>query len=410
MSSLYLSRYAHPSKLQAPGASSDLTIIVVIPCFNEPDLLATLHSLNKCQRPEGSFEVIVVINEATNDSTAIKAQNQKTYQQALAFQGNHQLPLHVLYESLEPKHAGVGLARKIGMDDATRRFEHLGKDGILVALDADCTVAANYLIEIERHFAQNPQTPGCSIYYEHPLAGCLDAHLYRGIAGYELHLRYYTHALRYAGHPFAFQTVGSSMAVRSSAYQKQGGMNRRQAGEDFYFLQNIFLLGDFTELYRTCVYPSARISDRVPFGTGKAQQQWSQKQNQQELLSYHHKTFEDLKIMLTHQASMWTLTTNESWALLPTSIQQFIGHKSYKHKLEAIKSQAKDFNSFQKRFFYWCNGVFAFKFAHHCRDHHYPNIPVSEAAGWLLSINYQMEPARRLVELLKQYRDLDLRK
>ena len=36
----------------------------------------------------------------------------------------------------------------------------------------------------------------------------------KGITEYELHLRYFIHAQRHAGFPFATQTIGSSMAVR----------------------------------------------------------------------------------------------------------------------------------------------------------------------------------------------------
>ena len=89
----------------------------------------------------------------------------------------------------------------------------------------------------------NPRSPGCSIYFEHPLHGPLEPKVYEAIAAYELHLRYYVQALRYAAFPYAHHTIGSSMAVRADAYAKQGGMNKRQAGEDFYFLHKIIPLG-----------------------------------------------------------------------------------------------------------------------------------------------------------------------
>ena len=60
------------------------------------------------------------------------------------------------------------------------------------------------------------------------------------------------------------------MAVRPEAYMKQGGMNRRKAGEDFYFLNKIMSLGGFGECAETTIYPSPRTSKRVPFGTGQA--------------------------------------------------------------------------------------------------------------------------------------------
>ena len=47
-------------------------------------------------------------------------------------------------------------------------------------------------------------------------------------------------------------------------------MNRKKAGEDFYFLQKLFDAGHFSECNTTRVIPSPRPSDRVIFGTGPA--------------------------------------------------------------------------------------------------------------------------------------------
>jgi len=44
----------------------------------------------------------------------------------------------------------------------------------------------------------------------------LSAQVYGAIAAYELHLRYYVQALRYAGFPHAHHTVGSCLAVRAT--------------------------------------------------------------------------------------------------------------------------------------------------------------------------------------------------
>ena len=74
-------------------------------------------------------------------------------------------------------------------------------------------------------------------------------------AAYECHLRYYVEALRFAGFPHAYHTIGSAMAVRPEAYMKQGGMNRRKAEKIFYFLNKIMLLGNFSECLSTVVYP-----------------------------------------------------------------------------------------------------------------------------------------------------------
>ena len=100
-------------------------------------------------------------------------------------------------------------------------------------------------------------------------------------------------ALRYTHFPYAFHTIGSCLAVRGSAYVKQGGMNRRKAGEDFYFLQKIIPLGNFGEINSTRVIPSARVSDRVPFGTGKAMMKWYES-GEKVFKSYNPEIYEEL--------------------------------------------------------------------------------------------------------------------
>jgi hypothetical protein len=100
--------------------------------------------------------------------------------------------------------------------------------------------------------------------------GVHSAAVYAAIINYELHQRYYLEAVRYTGYPYAYHTVGSAFAVRAAAYCRQGGMSKRQAGEDFYFIQKVAMQGNFSECHSTTVHPSARPSDRVPFGTGPA--------------------------------------------------------------------------------------------------------------------------------------------
>ncbi|MDA1120695.1 MAG: glycosyltransferase family A protein, partial [Bacteroidetes bacterium] len=296
MSNLYINRYAFPRRFLDEKPSDSLGIVVTIPCFNEPDLITSLDSLRKCKKPESHVEIIVVINQGKQSSEAITDQNLKSLQDAQqwAIQTNTMsFATHIIYvNDLPQKHAGVGLARKIVMDEAVRRFEAIGnKDGIIACFDADAKCDDNYLINLESHFQQNPKTPGCSIHFEHPL----NVDNQEAILYYELFLRYYVNALHFAGFPMAFQTIGSSMAVRSWAYQKQGGMNKRKAGEDFYFLQKIISLGNFTELNSTTVIPSCRKSDRVPFGTGRAMLDWGNGENDLKE-TYNPRIFEDLKV------------------------------------------------------------------------------------------------------------------
>ena len=244
---------------------------VVIPCFDEPTLLPCLSSLRNCIPPPHPVEVIVIVNAPAGAPQKVIDTNRRTCEQVVEWAGRNTLPwLHfdiLNFPDMPLKDAGAGLARKTGMDLAIHRFEeHNQPDGIISSLDADTLVDPNYLKHIQQLFIDYPACNACTVNFEHPIHGDAFPHeVYKAIIQYELHLRYYVQALRYAGFPYAFHTIGSCFSVRASAYIRQGGMNKRKAGEDFYFLHKLMPLGGFFELNSTCVYPSPRpLSSPTP--------------------------------------------------------------------------------------------------------------------------------------------------
>ena len=88
------------------------------------------------------------------------------------------------------------------------------------------------------------------------------------IEAYEASLRYYVLGLAYAGSPYAFHTVGSTLAVNARVYIQVHGFPKRQAGEDFYLLNKLAKIGAIERLDRQPIRLSGRASKRVPFGTG----------------------------------------------------------------------------------------------------------------------------------------------
>ncbi|HPR30711.1 MAG TPA: glycosyltransferase [Prolixibacteraceae bacterium] len=246
-----------------------MDMVVVIPCYNEPDIEPVIDTLFRCASPGISAGIVVVVNSPEDEVPSVVAQNETTIRELSQWMlhAPRGLTLHVVYApDLPRKHAGAGWARKIGMDWAIGHFNQYDRpEGILVSLDADCRVEENYLKEIHRAFDKRPDRVGATLYFEHPLDEGMAG---EAMAAYELYLRYYRHALRLSGFPHAHYSLGSCFAVRAGAYVAQGGMNRRKAGEDFYFLQKLLPYGDLGEINTTCVFPSSRISERVPFGTG----------------------------------------------------------------------------------------------------------------------------------------------
>lgn len=391
--------------------SKNLGIVVVIPAYKEEFLLLSLMSLKKCKLPLCDVEVIVVINDSETDNAKTKKLNESVYQKALEWSEKNSLPrmrFRVIYkDDMPPKFGGVGLARKIGMDEACYRFEKAKvKKGIIVCFDADSKCQENYLVEIANHFKNNPRTPACSIYFEHPLRGFdHEENVYQAIIAYELHLRYFINAQRLAGCPFAYQTIGSSMAVRSDHYQKQGGMNKRKAGEDFYFLQKFIALGNFTELNTTTVIPSPRISDRVPFGTGKAVGEIAKAKGI--YTTYNLQTFLDLKHFFGQLKPIYQSKTDWRNLDLSKSVLQYLDLHDFDTRVAEILKNTKSFHSFKKRFFKWFNAFQVMKFAHFTRDHFYENKSVGESALELLEVLGKSSKQEDLKTLLLVYRKMD---
>jgi hypothetical protein len=412
----YFQRFGFCERQIPTPPRDDLGIVIVIPCFNEPDLNGSLESLWACERPDGAVEIIVVINSSAGGAAELRRQNELTLAQASQWVAQHadaRFAVHLLhFPDLPPKHAGVGLARKIGMDEAVRRFDGVGRTqrGVIVGFDADCRCAQNFLPSIERYFRHHPHSPGCSIYFEHPLDGPLDPPVLEAIISYELHLRYYVRALRYAGFPYAYHTIGSCMAVRAEAYLKQGGMNKRKAGEDFYFLHKIIPLGGFADLVETAVFPSPRPSDRVPFGTGKAVQDYL---DRREAVTDPLQAFLDLKAFFDDLSS---LHQRDDFLLghwpgaWPESVRTFLDVQRFSEALREMRENTSTEAAFQKRFFNWFNGFRVMKFINRARARYYGSGKVIEEAAKLLAL---MSKASghcgdlSMRELLERYRTLD---
>ncbi|WP_319501654.1 glycosyltransferase family 2 protein [uncultured Draconibacterium sp.] len=356
---------------EAPG------IIVVIPCLRETELTNILNSLNECDLPKCKVEVILLINQsevADADTIQINRQTKADADKWIATNQKSGIQFYAVGPIfLKKKWAGAGLARKKGMDEAIRRFNlNDNRNGILVSLDADTLVAKNYLLEIEKHFREHPKQVGATVAFEHQKQQ-LDKMQRRGIELYELYLNYYKRALDYTGYPYSLFTIGSAFAVKAEAYVKRGGMNRRQAGEDFYFLQNLVQIGRVGEITSTMVYPSARLSNRVPFGTGPILQKWM-KGEEDLSLTYNFEAFKNLQQFFAQKDGLFKIQQNDYLEFvnqLNEPIKEFLELDQFGVELEDLNNNCSRLETFQVRFFQKFNAFKILKFLNFAHEKFY---------------------------------------
>ena len=257
---------------------------------------------------------------------------------------------------------GVGEARKLGMDAfvAAHTAESID-DTIIWSLDADTRVEANYFSSVEAGFAQHPRADFCTVGFRHEPGATPE--LERAIREYEAYLNGYVEELRRAGSPYAFFSIGSAFAVRGAAYVRAGGMKVRNAGEDFYFLQECAKCGEFFELDDVLVHPSARRSGRNVFGTGPALERIL---SGGDLNRIAPAAFEALKMLLTAAGTPELLADPERLlAAVPENVREFLGACRFAGNWRRILANTPGDPGARKRAFHrWFDGLKTLRMLH----------------------------------------------
>ena len=353
---------------------------VVIPALAEKDsLFQTLESLagNPARELRRTLMICVVNNRAAPFASADEIEdNRRTIENLDAWVRGKAAPELMLgYIDAAspgrelPKKGGVGMARKIGLDWALAVVARgPSPHRLLFSLDADTLVEPNYLEAVRAHFEAN-NAWGAVTAYAHRLEGPPEQ--IAAIVCYELVLRYHVLGLSYAGSPYAFPSIGSTMVCRAEAYAAVSGMNQRQAGEDFYFLQQLAKTGGVDQIAATTVYPSARPSPRVPFGTGQRVRRFLDG-GQDEYLVYDPCVYRILRDWLdTVRAHCGEAVDDLSSRALGISAQlgAFLDENRFRHVWPRLRENARDDRQLLEQFHRWFDGFRTLKLIHYIRDH-----------------------------------------
>ncbi|MFH1129813.1 MAG: hypothetical protein V1754_00665 [Pseudomonadota bacterium] len=280
----YLDSYAEPETQNVIDLRGQWCHVVVIPSCNElNELLDMLRSLQiAADLRAGPVLAILVVNARENATDLVHRTNaqlietlrdtvteprQISQTPPIFIGGLGPIDLLVLDRASRgfhfPAKQGVGLARKIGCDIALALFAAKKIQSTWIhCTDADVIVPTDYLI-IENEAA------GCAaITYPFDHISAQKDPIAEALFLYEISLRYYVLGLDYAGSPFTYHTIGSTLALDPQAYAEVRGFPRREAAEDFYLLNKLAKVGPIYRSSHSPINIRGRLSDRVPFGTG----------------------------------------------------------------------------------------------------------------------------------------------
>lgn len=280
-----------------------------------------------------------------------------------------------------PHWGGVGLARKIGCDSVLAFLLGLKNPSALddftfFSLDADTVVSPDYLETAGRELRKS----GCAggvISFKHQKADSAESQA--AIDEYEAFLNYYVEGLRWAGSPYAFHTIGSCICFTASGYIRANGFAaRRRAGEDFYFCVELAKTGGVCEINKPMLFPSARISRRVPFGTGKRIAEATLKGGEA-LLAYDFRVFVCLRELLTAVSTYTDAGDDRIYTELtnPAS-REFLESRGFPDVWRRFQSQYKTKDAVMAAFHRWFDGFVTLKYIHWLTEKEWPRRPLEE--------------------------------
>jgi len=446
MTGKYLQQYAHTDGWELTANSGGVVDnVVVIPALAELKyLFRTLAALSRNDRPdlEKTLVICVVNNKPVDDSgKAAFVDNQETLDILRHLVEGKGIPPWVSEPSqkswldeilssnlrtgyvdasskgreLPRRTGGVGLARKIGFDLA---LESLGSpddgwDTVFCWLDADSLVEPNYLDAVRRH-VKTHRFPASVIRYAH--GASRDPLRQQAIICYELFLRYYVWGLSFAGSPYAFHTIGSTIAGTAEGYAAVRGISIKTAGEDFYFLNKIAKTGRVGRVTATTVHPSSRASARVPFGTGRKIAGFTEE------MKTHYPAYDPDAFSILGE---WLRTVHDCCddgaeelinraANIHPSLAIFLRIDRFDHVWPRLVRNSRSEKSLRRHFTAWFDGLRTFRLIRHLTKHDLPPVGLFSAIGKLADMTgtelpetNEQSPAAGQMKLLERLREIE---
>lgn len=246
-------------------------VFLAIPLMDESERLPFLLA-DILKQTCRDFIVVICVNQPDNwwslpEEWAVCERNQETLQQLSSLNWPD---LVIIDRSSNGKgwtgkNYGVGWARKVVMDACASMA---GDNDIIISLDGDTRFSHHYVGSVVETLKRHPKAVALAVPYFHRLTG--DETTDRSILRYEIYMRHYVINLWRIQSPYTFTALGSAMALPVKSYRAIRGMTPNKSGEDFYFLQKLRKYGPVLYWNEEKVFPAARFSDRVFFGTGPA--------------------------------------------------------------------------------------------------------------------------------------------
>ena len=270
---LFAQAYVHP----------DLKLSVIVPAKDESqeitmtlDALRTQQDLMGNPLPLNLFEVLVLVNNCSDDTLQVCKVYQETYPS---------FPLHLEYIELSAEVAHIGTVRRMLMDTAYGRLSRTaGSKGIIVSTDADSQVDKNWVQNILLEMDRGADVVGGRIFPRDVPSLSKRHHLQ------DVNYRFFQSRLEAEIDPCLsnpwprhFQCFGPSLAVTCDIYDRAGRLPAIPYLEDEEFRKALKRIdAKIRHAPDVRVFTSSRLRGRVEFGFSVQLKHWTDMSNNRE--------------------------------------------------------------------------------------------------------------------------------
>ena len=381
----YRARYAEPESRLAALCTDTFDLALVVPACGESATF--IDGYRAAAKAVDRLLVITVINGRNGADDAVHTANDECFLELRTlfslrklgangwFGDDGAISLLVVDRFTPgrrfPSRQGVGLARKIGADLA---LELLASGRVrhpcFAMTDADTRLPDDYF---QRVAGLDSRSSAGIFPFWHEAGGgnAVD----RATALYEIRLRYLQRGLEWAGSPYAFHTVGSTMAVHALSYAQVRGVPKRRAAEDFYLLGKLSKIRPLERLHGSPVRIRSRVSTRVPFGTGAETEKLTRGTT---LALYDPDCFASVREVasqLRHLSESPRFSSTEALTPLGPSVRRFLESQGAVPAWQVLAVQAPNPRTRLRRFHEWFDGFRTLKLMHHVRDQGAASLP-----------------------------------
>ena len=162
-------------------------------------------------------------------------------------------------------------------------------------------------------------------------------------------------------------------------------MNKRKAAEDFYFMEKLAKLFDVVEINFATVFPSPRISERVPFGTGRSVYELlAGKRNYGEL--YSPRIFDALlkwNELFFNENILTSSEYLERAGQINPHLKNFLIERKFHENWEKILNKNASDKQILKQKKLLFDGFETLKLVHHLRDNCCENVTTTQALPFI---------------------------